>query len=67
MSSSPAAPWLLGWQGLLAADGHSRLRQRLPQLAGALLTLLLLLMPFMLLLVVARLLTPRPLLRRPLL
>ena len=47
MSSSPAAPWLLGWQGLLAADGHSRLRQRLPQLAGALLTLLLMLMPFL--------------------
>ena len=47
MSSSPAAPWLLGWQGLLAGDGNSRLRQRLPQLAGALLTLLLLLMPFL--------------------
>lgn len=45
MSASPAPAWLLRWQGLWAPSPHSRLRQHLPNLAGGLLCLLLLLLP----------------------
>ena len=37
MSPSPAAPWLLCWQGLLASEATSRLRKLLPQIAGGML------------------------------
>ena len=46
MSPSPAAPWLLCWQGLLAGGSRSRLRQVLPQIAGGMLCALLLVLPF---------------------
>ena len=45
MSPSPAAPWLLCWQGLLASEATSRLRKLLPQLAGGMLCALLLVLP----------------------
>ena len=45
MTPSPTTPWLLRWQGRLAAGQTSRLRRHLPLLAGAILTSLLLLMP----------------------
>ena len=45
MTPSPTTPWLLRWQGRLAAGQASRLRRHLPLLAGAILTSLLLLMP----------------------
>jgi putative inorganic carbon (HCO3(-)) transporter len=45
MTSTPATPWLLRWQGLLAAGEQSRLRRWLATLAGGLLTALLLLLP----------------------
>ena len=45
MSPSPAAPWLLCWQGLLAGGSRSRLRRLLPQIAGGMLCALLLVLP----------------------
>ena len=45
MSPSPAAPWLLCWQGLLATEQASRLRKLLPQIAGGMLCALLLVLP----------------------
>ena len=45
MSPSPAAPWLLCWQGLLASEATSRLRKLLPQIAGGMLCALLLVLP----------------------
>ncbi|NDG01445.1 MAG: putative bicarbonate transporter, IctB family, partial [Synechococcaceae bacterium WBB_32_011] len=46
MSSSPSIPWLLRWQGLWQGQRNaSRLLPFLPQLAGGLLTALLLLLP----------------------
>ncbi|WP_341901414.1 IctB family putative bicarbonate transporter [Synechococcus sp. UW140] len=46
MSSSPSIPWLLRWQGLWQGERNaSRLLPFLPQLAGGLLTALLLLLP----------------------
>ena len=45
MSPSPAAPWLLCWQGLLATEQTSRLRKLLPQIAGGMLCALLLVLP----------------------
>ncbi len=45
MSPSPAAPWLLCWQGLLASEATSRLRKLLPQMAGGMLCALLLVLP----------------------